>query len=303
MSEYFVETKNLSKKYGHHYANEKINIHIPKGKIYGLVGRNGAGKTTFMKLVCNIINKSSGQININGKNEYANKHYAMGALIEAPALITELSAYENISLKCNLCGIKNSKEHTLELLKLVQLESTGKKPVGSFSLGMKQRVGIALALVGFPELLILDEPINGLDPQGMAQIRDLLISLKDKGMTIVISSHILSELIKVADGFGIISQGKLISEMSIDELNKKLETTTEIDVDNIEVANKLIHSKYDYKLSNNTIILKHSSTSISDIESINKALVEHGVNVSRIETIKTDIDDMFITMMGGEHYA
>ncbi|MEG2801331.1 MAG: ATP-binding cassette domain-containing protein [Longicatena sp.] len=302
MSEYFLETKDLSKKYGSHYANEKINIHIKQGQIYGLVGRNGAGKTTFMKLICNIINKSSGKIIINGKAETESKHVPMGTLIEAPALIQELSAYENIILKCNLCGIKHASAHTNELLKLIQLDKVGKKPVRSFSLGMRQRVGIAMALVGYPDLVVLDEPINGLDPQGMAQIRDLLISLKDKGMTIIVSSHILSELIKIADAFGVVSQGKLLTEMTIEELNVKLESTTEIDVDDIHAAEKFLKGKIDYKITDNSVILKKDIT-VEDIEKINKALVTNGINVSRIEVKKADVDDMFIEMMGGEHYA
>ncbi|MEG1732666.1 MAG: ATP-binding cassette domain-containing protein [Longicatena sp.] len=302
MSEYFLETKDLSKKYGSHYANEKINIHIKQGQIYGLVGRNGAGKTTFMKLICNIINKSSGKIIINGKAETESKHVPMGTLIEAPALIQELSAYENIILKCNLCGIKHAAAHTNELLKLIQLDKVGKKPVRSFSLGMRQRVGIAMALVGYPDLVVLDEPINGLDPQGMAQIRDLLISLKDKGMTIIVSSHILSELIKIADAFGVVSQGKLLTEMTIEELNVKLESTTEIDVDDIHAAEKFLKGKIDYKITDNSVILKKDIT-VEDIEKINKALVTNGINVSRIEVKKADVDDMFIEMMGGEHYA
>ncbi|MEG0329611.1 MAG: ATP-binding cassette domain-containing protein [Longicatena sp.] len=302
MSEYFLETKDLSKKYGSHYANEKINIHIKQGQIYGLVGRNGAGKTTFMKLICNIINKSSGKIIINGKAETESKHVPMGTLIEAPALIQELSAYENIILKCNLCGIKHASAHTNELLKLIQLDKVGKKPVRSFSLGMRQRVGIAMALVGYPDLVVLDEPINGLDPQGMAQIRDLLIYLKDKGMTIIVSSHILSELIKIADAFGVVSQGKLLTEMTIEELNVKLESTTEIDVDDIHAAEKFLKGKIDYKITDNSVILKKDIT-VEDIEKINKALVTNGINVSRIEVKKADVDDMFIEMMGGEHYA
>ncbi|MEG1475425.1 MAG: ATP-binding cassette domain-containing protein [Longicatena sp.] len=302
MSEYFLETKDLSKKYGSHYANEKINIHIKQGQIYGLVGRNGAGKTTFMKLICNIINKSSGKIIINGKAETESKHVPMGTLIEAPALIQELSAYENIILKCNLCGIKHASAHTNELLKLIQLDKVGKKPVRSFSLGMRQRVGIAMALVGYPDLVVLDEPINGLDPQGMAQIRDLLIYLKDKGMTIIVSSHILSELIKIADAFGVVSQGKLLTEMTIEELNVKLESTTEIDVDDIHAAEKFLKGEIDYKITDNSVILKKDIT-VEDIEKINKALVTNGINVSRIEVKKADVDDMFIEMMGGEHYA
>ncbi|MEF9921261.1 MAG: ATP-binding cassette domain-containing protein, partial [Erysipelotrichaceae bacterium] len=196
----------------------------------------------------------------------------MGTLIEAPALIQELSAYENIILKCNLCGIKHASAHTNELLKLIQLDKVGKKPVRSFSLGMRQRVGIAMALVGYPDLVVLDEPINGLDPQGMAQIRDLLIYLKDKGMTIIVSSHILSELIKIADAFGVVSQGKLLTEMTIEELNVKLESTTEIDVDDIHAAEKFLKGKIDYKITDNSVILKKDIT-VEDIEKINKALV------------------------------
>ena len=222
--EYILETKNLTKKYGQKEAAKDINLHVEEGQIYGLIGRNGAGKTTIMRMISGLSHPTSGSYSLFGKTgkEMNRLLKDVGVLIESPGLYTNLSAYENLKIKCKAMGVR-SKGYVEELLKTVGLEKTDKrKPCGSYSLGMRQRLGIALALVGDPKMIVLDEPINGLDPQGIAEVRSTLSSLKtEKGITIMISSHILDELSKVADCYGIINEGQLIEEFTSEDLENR----------------------------------------------------------------------------------
>ena len=218
--EYILTTDSLTKIYGEHRAADSVSLHIKKGDVYGLIGRNGAGKTTVLKMICGLSRPSSGSITFQGKTgaELGRIRDKIGALIETPSLYLKLTAYQNLKIKCNLCG-KNDDEYIRSLLKQVGLENVEKKITQNFSLGMKQRLGIAMALVGDPEFIVLDEPINGLDPQGIAEMREIIHRLsKERGMTVIVSSHILEELAKVADAFGIINDGKLIDEFTADEL-------------------------------------------------------------------------------------
>ena len=212
MSELLLSTKGLTKQYGRQKAVSRMDIHVKKGSIYGLIGRNGAGKTTFLKMVAGLASPTDGEINLFGYtgNQLKRIRSRVGCLIESPGLYGNLSAYDNLKIKCKFCGI-NKKGYIEEILKLVGLENTGKKKSKHFSLGMKQRLGIGLALIGEPDLLLLDEPINGLDPQGIVEIRDMIWRLKEeRNMTIIISSHILEELSKIATDYGIIHEGQLL---------------------------------------------------------------------------------------------
>ena len=221
--EYVLSTKNLCKQYSKHLAVDNVSLHIKRGEIYGFIGRNGAGKTTFMKMVCGLAMPTSGEIELfDAKGSDVNMHRArVGNLIEAPGIFPNMNGINNIKCKCYALGIykKGYAEHLLET---VGLKDAGRKKVKKYSLGMKQRLGIAMALVGGPDLLILDEPINGLDPQGIAEVRDMILKLRsERNMTIMISSHILEELYKIADTFGIINNGKLVQELSREELSAK----------------------------------------------------------------------------------
>ncbi len=212
-----LSTKNISKIYGEQAAVDKINISIQKGEIYGLIGRNGAGKTTLMKILGGLSKPTSGEFTLfgvdSGQLAASGQFSKVGTLIEIPGLIDYLSAYDNLSLKCICCGIKQRKDYIDSLLEQVGLQNTGKKTIKQFSLGMRQRLGVALALVGEPEFLILDEPINGLDPQGIAEMRGIIQKLnQERGITVLISSHILEELSKLATTYGIIDSGRLIYE-------------------------------------------------------------------------------------------
>lgn len=220
MSEILLQTHALTKQYGHQKAVDNVDIHIKKGAIYGFIGRNGAGKTTCMRMICGLAKPTSGDIEMFGYsgNDLTKVRSRVGCLIETPGLYPNLSAQENLKLKCRLFGI-NKKGYTEEILRKVGLSDVGKKKTKNFSLGMKQRLGIGLALVGEPDLLVLDEPINGLDPQGIAEVRETIQNLcSQQDMTVFISSHILEELSKLATDYGIINNGSLIQEITREEL-------------------------------------------------------------------------------------
>ena len=238
MSELLLQTSNLTKQYGRHRAVDDVNMHIKKGAIYGFIGRNGAGKTTCLKMISGLSTPSYGEIEMFGyKGKDLQKvRSRVGCLIEAPGLYGNMSAYDNLNIKCKLTGIKK-KGYIEELLKTVGLDTVGEKKTKHYSLGMKQRLGIALALVGEPDLLILDEPINGLDPQGIVEVRETIQKLaKERGMTICISSHILEELSKLATDYGIIHNGCLVQELTREELMKKCSERIELTLDNPKQA-------------------------------------------------------------------
>lgn len=223
--ETLVQTNNLTKQYGQHKAVNNVNLSVRKGEIYGLIGRNGAGKTTILRLISGLAKPTNGSISLFGQNSrdsiYMQKH--IGLLIETPGIYPDMSARDNVKLKCMAIGVSNN-SYIAELLKNVGLSAVDKKKVKCFSVGMKQRLGIALALVGNPELVILDEPTNGLDPQGIAEIREIILQLNtEKNITFIISSHILGELSKIATCYGIIEKGELKRQFLKTELTEDLE--------------------------------------------------------------------------------
>ncbi|GAA0740237.1 lantibiotic protection ABC transporter ATP-binding protein [Clostridium oceanicum] len=220
MSEYFLETKNLTKKFKGQIAVNSINLKIRKASIYGFLGPNGAGKSTTLKMITGLLYKSGGEIFIDGHKWRRSDLKDIGALIESPAFYGNLTARENLKVHTKLLNIKESKID--EVLNIVDLKDTERKRAGQFSLGMKQRLGIAIALLNDPKLLILDEPTNGLDPIGIEDLRSLIKSLKNKGITIIFSSHILSEVHEVAEDIGIIYKGKLKYQNKINK-NEDLE--------------------------------------------------------------------------------
>ncbi|HEM9292660.1 lantibiotic protection ABC transporter ATP-binding protein [Streptococcus agalactiae] len=207
MDKLILETKNLTKTFGKQKAVDSISLKIKENSIYGLLGPNGAGKSTTLKMITGMIHKTSGQICFEG-HEWSREDLSdIGALIEMPALYENLSARENLKARTLLLGLPDSRID--EVLEIVSLKDTGKKKSGQFSLGMKQRLGIAIALLNNPKLLILDEPTNGLDPLGIQELRDLIRSFPEKGITVILSSHILAEVEQTADHIGIINNGKL----------------------------------------------------------------------------------------------
>ena len=223
-----LTTNNLIKKYGEHTAVDSVNMSVCEGEIYGLVGRNGAGKTSFMKMIVGLSNPTSGSFCLfdGEKSGRSNRemYSQVGNLIETPGLFPNMTAYDNLMLKAHCANIHDKRKHIGELLELVDLTKAGNKKVKQYSLGMKQRLGVAMALIGYPKLLVLDEPINGLDPQGIAEMREIILKLsKEYNITVIISSHILEELSKLATAFGILDNGKLIYENTAQALKEECE--------------------------------------------------------------------------------
>ncbi len=205
-----IESKNLCKKYKNQLILDKVSIRVPEGKVYGLLGPNGAGKSTLLKLICQVIRPDSGQIYYKNKPIENKDLLEIGAIIENPAIYPNLTSYENLEILTTLLGIDKARiDH---VLKLVGLDKTGNKLSKDFSLGMKQRLGIAMALINNPKLLILDEPTNGLDPVGINELRELIRSFSEENISVILSSHILSEVDQVADRIGIINEGRLSYE-------------------------------------------------------------------------------------------
>lgn len=236
MNPYILETKDLNKYYKKQNAVENINLRIKRQSIYGLLGPNGAGKSTILKMLSGMLKPSSGKIFINGEKWKRAHLKAIGALIEAPPLYDNLTAYDNLRVQCFMLDIPETRIG--EVLSIVALDYTGKKKVKTFSMGMKQRLGIALALLGSPELLILDEPTNGLDPMGIQELRQLIKSFPDKGITVIVSSHILWEIQQVAEVVGIINNGKLTYQGEVTE-NMDLESFFMKVVDNQEMGGSI----------------------------------------------------------------
>lgn len=221
--DYILETRSLSKHYGRFKALDGMNMHIPKGAIYGLVGKNGAGKTTLIRLICGLQEPSSGSFTLYGTENrdkaIVRARRRMGAVVETPSLYPDMTAEDNLKMQYRVLGLP-SFEGIDQLLHLVGLENTGKKKARNFSLGMKQRLGIAVALAGDPDFLVLDEPVNGLDPQGIIEIRELILKLnRERQISVLISSHILDELSRLATHYGFIDSGRMAKEISAEELD------------------------------------------------------------------------------------
>lgn len=241
--EYVLQTNAVKKDYGNYKVLNGLTMHVPKGSIYGFVGKNGAGKTTLIRLICGLQRPTSGEIVLYGARNYAAANRArrrMGAVVETPSVYLDMTAEENIKAQCRILGMP-SFDGVEELLRLVGLEHTGKKKAKHFSLGMRQRLGIAVALAGNPDFLVLDEPINGLDPQGIIEIRELILKLnRERRITVLISSHILDELAKIATHFGFIDGGKIVKEMSAKELERACRKRIEITVSDTKILSRVL---------------------------------------------------------------
>ena len=303
MSDNILITNNLTKRYGDKYAADKINIHVNKGQIYGLIGRNGAGKTTILKMLSGLSTPTDGSYSILGKTgkELDSVRSKVGALIENPGLYLNLSAYENLKLKC-IAMDRNEDKYINELLSLVGLQHTGKKASKNFSMGMKQRLGIALALIGDPEIIILDEPINGLDPQGIAEMRDILTTLsKEKGLTIIISSHILEELAKIADAYGIIHDGKLLVEMTAGELEEKCGEYTVLKTDNNKKTADILEKfgVTDFSQIDDETI--HINVKMNNKGKIIQELVISEVDIREIAEKRITLEQYYFDLTGGRN--
>lgn len=298
---YLLTTNSLTKQYGRQKAVNAVNIHIRQGDIYGLIGRNGAGKTTILKMISGLATPTDGDFSLFGKTGKDTHEYMsrIGTMIEAPGIYPNMSAAENLKLKCLAMGV--GKKGTIhELLKVVGLENVGKKKVKNFSLGMRQRLGIALALVGNPDLVILDEPINGLDPQGIVEIRETLQRLnKEKNITFIISSHILEELSKIATNYGIIHDGVLLQEMTREELLAKCSERIELKTDDTRKACTVLEAMgiEKYKVVDTDTIQIFER--LNDGGDITMKLAQNGVKTMGITVKNEALEDYYLNLTGG----
>ena len=290
--EYVLETKNLTKRYNGKAAVDSVNIHVKKGDIYGLIGKNGAGKTTLMRLVLGLCGKDEGEISLFGGENLNKARAKIGSLIEEPGLYKNCTAKENLKRFSLLFGADENKID--DLLNLVGLSDTGNKKAGEFSLGMRQRLGIAIALLNEPEVLLLDEPINGLDPAGIKEMRNLFISLNQKGITIIISSHILDELSKVVSVYGIISEGKIVEEITKEEIAARLRKSVGFSTSDNEKALEIFKEKYPEgiaELKRGGIVVYNP---LDKADKINAFLVQSGIGVYEIRKFSYGIEDFFL---------
>lgn len=295
MKQEILRTENVIKKYKDNLVLDKVNITINKGDIYGLVGRNGAGKSTLMNIITSLTVKDAGEVYLFGKeiNQIKDSKNRMGSMIESPAFYPNLSAYDNLKYYCILKGVIDYQKID-EVLKKVNLNNTGKKKFKRFSLGMKQRLGIALAILNNPDFIILDEPINGLDPLGISEIRETLLLLQQENITILISSHILSELHLVANKFGILESGKIVKQLSKEELDNECSRCLCIKVNDSKKTCVLLEEELNtnnYKILNDQEIRLYDYLDSQHI--VSKVIIENGIELYAISEIGVSLEDYF----------
>lgn len=303
--EYVLETENLSKRYKHSKALDGLSMRVPKGAIYGFVGKNGAGKTTLIRLICGLQAPTSGSYSLYGRKYTepgaAKARRRMGAVVESPAVYLDLSARENLREQYRVLGIP-SDEGISELLKLVDLEHTGRKKARDFSLGMRQRLGIAVALAGSPDFLVLDEPVNGLDPQGIVEMRELILKLnREYQITVLISSHILDELSRLATCYGFIDSGRMVKEISADQLEKACKKCVRLRVsDGRLLARKLEELGLEYSMVSGAEADVFAKVNVSQLT---LALSREGCEVISWQEREESLESYYISLVGGEEHA
>ncbi len=299
--EYVVRIQNLNKVYGKFQALNDFSMNIPKGSIYGFVGKNGAGKTTTIRILTGLQKQTKGEVEIfsigNDDKKITSARSRMGAVVESPALYMGMTARDNLKQQYIAMGLP-SYEGIDELLELVGLADTGKKKVKNFSLGMRQRLGIAVALCGNPDFLILDEPINGLDPQGIIEIRELILKLnKERGMTILISSHILDELSKLATNYGFIDNGHMVREMSAEELENVCRKCTRMTVDDTKVLSYIMDNLgVEYKIIDDKTADVYTQLVFSDIAA---EFAKHDCNIISMQEVDESLESFYLSLLGG----
>ena len=295
-----IETNNICKKYASQMAVDHVSMHIKEGCIYGFVGENGSGKTTIMRLLTGLAELSGGSFSIFGidnKNPLIYKERKkIAAIVEVPSFVPSMTPIENIIYQEKYLGVKLTSEERISLLKKVHLEDALKKKVKNFSLGMRQRLAIALCLINKPRILMLDEPMNGLDPEGIVELRELLISLnKEEGITILISSHILSELEKIATDYGFISHGKLLEEISYEDLLKKCRKSISLTVDDIAKAKEILKKYQDYEVSPQGEIKIYDNKNIKEVVKDFDSL-----DILSFKSQDESVEDYYLSLARGE---
>lgn len=300
--EYVLTVDALSKQYRHFKALNGLSMHVPKGAVYGFVGRNGAGKTTLIRLICGLQEPSSGGYVLYGKadteREICRSRRRMGAVVETPSLYQNMTAEDNLKVQYRILGLPFF-SGIPELLEMVGLQDTGKKKVKNFSLGMRQRLGIAIALAGNPDFLVLDEPVNGLDPQGIIEIRELILKLnREQQITVLISSHILDELSRLATHYGFIEKGHMVKEVSAEELEAECRKCTRLEVSDLNALIRVMDRKgWEYS------VLSDQQTDVFakiNISQMALALAEENCEILSLQERDESLESYFVNLIGGE---
>ena len=291
-----LETRDLTKQFGGKTAVSHVNMEVHKGDIYGFIGKNGAGKTTLIRMAVGLAAPTSGTIRLMGSDQLEKQRRKIGTVIEYPAVFPHMTAKENMEAQCRLLGVKNPSREISRILEIVGLADTGKKKARNFSLGMKQRLAIALALIGKPEFLCLDEPTNGLDPAGIVEVRDLIQRLnREENITVLISSHILGELSKLATRYGIIHHGRMLEQFTAEELEERCRSGLEIHVDNREKALGLLREHFHLSdirtLQDGSLLLPDTGVQPA---LVNQMLVQSGILVDSLHPRQGDLEQYFI---------
>ena len=295
----------LTKTYGQSKALDGFSMHIPKGAIYGFVGKNGSGKTTLIRLICGLQIPTAGEYTLygmqNSDKRITKARRRMGAVVETPSIYLDLSAEDNLKVQYRVLGLPTY-EGIPELLHLVGLSDTGNKKAKQFSLGMRQRLGIAVTLCGNPDFLVLDEPVNGLDPQGIIQIRELILKLnREQGVTVLISSHILDELSRLATHYGFIDSGHMIREMSAKELEKACRKCVRVEVSNMKALVLLLDQMgYEYQIQSNTTAEIYGEIKVSCLES---RLAGEGCELLSMLERDESLESFYLNLVGGDGCA
>ena len=303
--DYILQTNGLTKRYRHFQALNGLTMHIPKGAIYGLVGKNGAGKTTLIRLICGLQEPTSGDFTLYGirsdDRQISKARRRMGAVVETPAIYMDMTAEENLKQQYLVLGLP-SYEGIPELLKLVGLENTGRKKARNFSLGMKQRLGIAIALAGDPDFLVLDEPVNGLDPQGIVEMRELILKLnREKQITVLISSHILDELSRLATHYGIIDGGRMVKELSAEDLEQVSRKSLRVEVSNTAALARVLDSMgIEYKILSDTTADIFAKPNITQLT---LALAQQDCEILSMQERDESLESYYISLVGGGSHA
>lgn len=300
-----IQTIGLSKRYKDNWAVDHLDLRVEQGDIYGFIGRNGAGKSTTLKLLCGLARPTQGEALIFGKpirDSVARRR--VGALIEQPGLYPDLSGRENLRLYATLLGLDSPARQVDEILETVGLSHKEKKPVKHYSMGMKQRLGVGLALLGGPDLLLLDEPINGLDPEGIREMRELLLRLnRERGLTLLISSHILGELSKIATRYGIIQQGRMVEQITAGELAQKCTDYLHLQADQPQKAAALLErelhlSRWEMRPEGEIRIYE-----AADTKAVGQILTQAGIAVEEMGLHRQDLEGYFLERMGGADHV
>ena len=294
-----IEIKNLKRSYGKKRALNGLSMTVPAGSIYGLIGENGSGKSTTQKAICGLIHPEAGSIKLFGR-DYTDPEVrtGLGVLIEAPGCYPESTVWNNMMLQAKSRGVKNPEEEVRRVLKAVRMEGAASNQYKNCSLGMKQRVGVAMALLGSPRLLILDEPLNGLDADGMRIVRNLLTDLRCCGATVLISSHILSELEKIATHYGIIRKGRMVEELTAKELEESCRTYTALKAKDMEKAKSVLARRYFRTEPDDSGALRIYDPARP--EEISAYLYQNGIIVRELESRRISLEEYYIDLMNAE---